>query len=194
MDPIRARKFGKFKYGDPRGFLVELRKIEATLGEYAMPDKMRRLRTNGLKPEREMRDAALLCVGISERFGLPIRFAPVEEEDFDFVATWSADQTQRYCPVQLKEVAPEDLNHKSSIDDVLKTLSKYSNAIDLTIAIKINRTSRFDPTSVKVPKNLKLRGLWIFASIADDQSKWAVWGDFMAAGKEPFGTNFDYPV
>ena len=83
MDKIRARTFSSLEYGDPRGFLIELRKFEATLSDVSMPENVRRLRTNGLKQEREMRDAALLCVGISERFGLQIRFAPTEDEDFD---------------------------------------------------------------------------------------------------------------
>ena len=194
MDQIRARKFGQFVYGDPRGFLIELRNVEASLGEHSMPDKVRRLRTNGLKPEREMRDAALFCVGISERFGLQIRFAPVEDEDFDFVATWLAEETQHFCTVQLKEVAPEDLNPVSSIDDALKALSKYSNAHDLTVAIRLSRATQFDPTSICVPNNLAFGGLWVFGCVSEDQSKWAVWGDFMAAAVGPVaGTAFDYP-
>lgn len=194
MDPIRARKFGTYRYGDPRGFLVELRKLESSLGEYSMPDKVRRLRTNGLKPEREMRDAALFCVGISERFELQIRFAPVEDEDFDFVATWSADQSQHFCPVQLKEVAPHDLNPTSAIEDVLKSLSKYSAAHDLTVAVRLNRAVLFEPVSISVPENLRLGGLWVFGCVSPDQLKWAVWGDFMAADIAPFGTVFDYPI
>ena len=79
------------------------------------------------------------------------------------------------------------------MSDVLNALSKYSKALDLTIAIKLNRASQFDPSSVNVP-DLKFGGLWVFASITDDQSKWAVWGDFLAEGAEPFGTTFDYPV
>ena len=194
MDRIRARKFGQFAYGDPRGFLVELRKVEASLGEHSMPDRVRRLRTNGLKSEREMRDAALFCVGLSERFGLQIKFAPVEDEDFDFVATWLAEETQHFCAVQLKEVAPEDLNPASSIDDALSSISKYSNPHDLTVAIRVNRTTRFDPALICVPNDLTLGGLWMFGCIAEDQSKWAVWGDFMTPRVGPVvGTAFEYP-
>jgi hypothetical protein len=34
----------------------------------------------------------------------------------------------------------------------------------------------------------------VFGSIAEDQSKWALRGDFMAAGVAAFKTTFDYPV
>jgi hypothetical protein len=136
----------------------------------------------------------LFCVGISERFGLQISFAPVEEDDFDFVATWLSGETQHFCPVQLKEVAPEDLNSMHSINDVLKSLRKYSNLRDVTIVIRLNRSMRFEPASLKMPSSLAIGGLWVLGSISDDQSKWAVWGDFMAAGAVTVGTVFSYPV
>lgn len=192
MEQIRTRKFAKYEYGDPRGFLVGLRNLEESLGESV--DKIGRLRTNALKQEREMRDAALFCIGMSERLGLPIRFAPVEDEDFDFVATCSIEQTLCFCPIQLKEVPPEDLNPTSSIDDVLNSLPKYSNARDLTIAIRLNRAIRFDSALVAVAEDLAIGGLWVFGCISPDQSRWALWGDFMANGTDPLGTVFDYPT
>ena len=79
MDKIRERIFSSLEYGDPHRFLIELRKIEATLSDVSMPEGVRRLRTNGLKQQREMRDAALLCVGIGKRFGFQIRFTPTED-------------------------------------------------------------------------------------------------------------------
>lgn len=193
MDQIRRRKFGALEYGDPRGFLAELRKAEAMLSGQR-PDRARRLRTNVLKPARELRDAALFCVGIGERLGLQVGLAPVEDEDFDFVATCSTDQTQHYCPVQLKEVAPGDLNPSSSINDAMKSLPKYGRARDLTIAIRLNRTTSFDPASIVAPGNLSIGGLWVFGCVSDDQSSWAIWGDFMKVASVPFGTVFEYPV
>ena len=194
MDKIRERIFSSLEYGDPHRFLIELRKIEATLSDVSMPENVRRLRTNGLKQQREMRDAALLCVGISKRFGYQIRFAPTEDEDFDFVATWSTSDTRHICRVQLKEVAPEDLNPKSSIDDVLDSLAKYADPRDLTVAIRLNRTARFEPTSFAVPTNLAPGGLWVYGCVSKDHSKWAVWGDFVPANGGAFETVFEYPT
>ena len=128
-----------------------------------------------------MRDAALLCVGIGERFGVQVRLSPTEDEDFDFVATWSTNDKQHICPVQLKEVAPEDLNPKSSISGVLASLAKYPDARELTVAIRLSQTAHFEPSSLTVPTNLTLGGLWVFGCVSEDQSKWAVWGDFAGA-------------
>lgn len=194
MNQIRLRKLGKLAYGDPRGFLVELRNIEAKLDNLHISDRVRRLRTNDLKPSREMRDAALFCVGISEKFNIQVRFAPVEDDDFDFVATCVADDIQHFVPVQLKEVAPDDLNPNSSILDILETLSKYSNPRDLIIAIRLNRAIRFDPALIRVPESLRFGGLWVYGCISEDQSKWAIWGDFMATSVVLAGTAFDYPT
>ena len=194
MNTIRARKLRSLKYGDPRGFLIELRKAETALRDVSMPDKLRRLRSNALKQEREMRDAALFCVGIGERIGVQVRLSPTEDEDFDFVTTWEANDTQHICTVQLKEVAPEDLNPKSSIADALNSLKNRPDARDLTVAIRLSRTTSFDPASLVVPINFPFGGLWVFGCVSEDQSKWAIWGDFMGANVTPIGTVFEYPT
>lgn len=195
MDKIRARKFASLEYGDPHDFLRELRKVEAMLTSFDIPEKVRRLRTSGLKSEREMRDAALFCVGMDDRFNLGVRFAATEDEDFDFVATWRIDDVQHFCPVQLKEVAPEDLNPQSSMEDVLRSLAKYRDQRDLTIAIRLSRTtSNFDPVLLDVPKHFSFAQLWMFGCVSVDQSTWAVWGDFMDISRRPIMTTFQYPA
>lgn len=192
MDKLRLRQFASLKYGDPFSFLVELRKLEQWLPE-AIPQNVRRLRTNVLKPERETRDAALFCVGMSARLGLPILMAPVEDQDFDFVATWSTDDTQHFCPVQLKELPPDDLNGAVSWEDLLNKLSKYSNSSDLTVVVRWNRNGPFDPAAVVVPGEIKLGGLWVFGCISADSSTWALWGDFARPERNQIGIAFDYP-
>jgi hypothetical protein len=194
MDHIRLRKFSTYEYADPRTFLIALREFELKIAEYEMPDRVRRLRTNKLKPEREKRDAAIFCIGINQKFGINVRMAAVEDQDYDFVTTWIADGIQHYCTVQLKEVAPDDLRPTSSIYDILNSLSKYSSAQDLTVAIKLSGMLSFDPNSIAIPPNLKLGGLFIFSGIAEDQSQFAIWGDFMSVVAERFGTIYAYPT
>ena len=70
MDDIRLRQFAKLTYGDPRGFLATLRNLDEVVSASSTPEPIKTLRTQGLKPEREMRDAAIFSVGISERTGL----------------------------------------------------------------------------------------------------------------------------
>lgn len=175
MENVRLRQFAKLAYGDPRGFLAELRSLECAVAASPTPERIRTLRRQGLKPARETRDAAIFCVGISERFGFDVRFAPVENQDFDFIATWLDGDATRHCsPVQLKEVAPPHLNAVASIQEVVDSLTRYADSADVTVAIKINRPGRFDPTELKVPVNLRIGGLWIFASVSADQSEFGL--------------------
>lgn len=136
MDSIRRRQLYRLEYGDPTGFLRELRKEERQLRPLlaALPDRTRRLRTNGLKREREMRDAALFCHGMAERLGRKVLLSPAEIDDFDFVALDCGSGEPR--PVQLKELAPSDCNSTASLRDVMAGLARYADAADLTVAIR----------------------------------------------------------
>jgi hypothetical protein len=191
MNNVRLRKFAELKFGDPRGFLRSLREVELPIAVSSTPEKIKTLRTQKLKPEREMRDAAIFCVGMSERIGIEVLFAPVEDQDFDFVATWcDGEGTRAYCPVQLKEVAPQHLNAVATIQAVVDSLARYADSVDVSVAIKINRMGRFDPSELKVPANLRIGGLWIFAGLSPQQSEFGLWGDFLNRTDAPRGTRF----
>jgi hypothetical protein len=194
MNNVRLRKFAGLKFGDPRGFLRSLREVELPVAVSSTPDKIKTLRAQKLKPEREMRDAAIFCVGMSERIGVDVRFAPDEDQDFDFVATWlDSEGTRRYCPVQLKEVVPVHLNTNATIQAVVGQLVHYADSADVTVAIKLNRAGQFDPTELKIPANLRIGGLWIFAGLSAKQSEFGLWGDFLSTTDTPHGTRFSYP-
>lgn len=195
MENVRLRQFAKLAYGDPRGFLAALRRLEWAVAASPTPERIKTLRTQGLKSGREMRDAAIFCVGMSERIGFDVRFAPVEDQDFDFIATWfDGEGMRKYCPVQLKEVAPPHLNAGATIQAVVHGLARYADSADVTVAIKINRPGRFDPAELKLPANLRIGGLWIFAGLSADQSEFGLWGDFLSKAEAPLGTRFSYPL
>jgi hypothetical protein len=63
----------------------------------------------------------------------------------------------------------------------------------VTVALKINQLRRFAPTELKLPANLRISGLWIFASLSADQSEFGLWGDFLSKTDAPLGTMFSYP-
>lgn len=195
MSNVRLHQFDKLKYGDPQGFLIELRKLETAVSGSQTPERIRTLRTQKLKRAREMRDAAIFCVGVSKRFGLDVRFAPFEDQDFDIVATWvDGDAMTHYCPVQLKEVAPPRLNLDATIQTVVDRLTVYADSADLCLAIKLNRPVRFDPARLALPATLRIGGLWVFGSISADQSEFCLWGDFMSKTDTPVGMRFSYPL
>ena len=96
--------------------------------------------------------------------------------------------------MQLKEVAPPHLNAGATIQAVVDGLTRYADSADVTVAIKINRPSRFDPAELKLPANLRIGGLWVFAGLSADQSEFGLWGDFLSKTDAPLGTRFSYSL
>ena len=98
---------------------------------------------------------------------------------------------QHFAPVQLKEVVPGKLNSAASLQATVNALaSKYTDSLDLTVAIHLNQQMRFEPSAIDMPA-LRIASLWVFGSIAPDQSKWGLWGNFLETA---YGTSYEYPV
>ena len=191
MDRSWANAAKKLEFRDPRPYLKRLREIEAKVATSNLPRAVRNLRTNSLKEWREAREAAIFCVGIADRVGQTVFLARSESHDYDFIASWVADEVQHLAPVQLKEVVPTDLNPASSVLSTVDSLqTKYVDSRDLTVAIHLNRGVEFDPSVIRVPA-LKIAALWVYGAISPDQSEWGLWGDFLDT---PLGTRFAYPV
>lgn len=192
MSPDRLRQLCGLEYFDPKTVLENLRRVELNLPNDGIAERVRALRTSDLKPFREARDAALFAYGQSCVQGHAVGFAPVEDQDYDFVTTWAVGDTRHVCTVQLKELVPEELNPNATINDLLEKLCKYGRAPDLIVAVKMNRLGRFDPAEVRVPPSLHIGGLWMFCAITPDQNEWAMWGDFIPPAN--LGrANFSYP-
>lgn len=190
---ILKRQFSGLKYFNPYKHLIELRKIELHISQAEIPKNVKNLRTNKLKFYREMRDAAIFCVGMSEYLGTSIYFAPHENSDYDFVATYQDEGSNLYVRAQLKELVSEELNPDASIEQIISGLSRYADASDICVAIKISRKMKWDPKTLVLPLHLSVGSLWVFSSISEDQSEFAIWGDF--AKREPInqGVRFNYP-
>jgi len=190
MDRAWLRSACKLEYRDPVPLLRRLRKIELQIAKSNTADKIKELRTNGLKEIREIREAAIFCYGMSQRLGQTVFVGRGESHDYDFVASRFEGDTQHLTPVQIKEVVPAKLNPKASVQATVDALRKYVDSQDLVVAIHLNRQTSFDPARLVVP-DLNIAELWIFGGLAPDQSIWGLWGDFM---KTPTGTRYVYPV
>ncbi|MDX2239037.1 MAG: hypothetical protein NW203_15850 [Hyphomonadaceae bacterium] len=191
---IRLRECSRLKFEHAASCLIALRKLEVTIAPCDIDERVKTLRTNGLKPYREMRDAALFCTGMSKLLSTDVWFAPFEANDYDFVTTWKSGDTQHFCPVQLKELVPKSLNANASIGIITDKLSHYASAEDLVVVIKLNQIGRFDLSKLTIPENARFGGLWVFGSVTEDQSKFALWGDFLQTGSATEGIIFDYPT
>jgi hypothetical protein len=190
MTTDRIRAFQKLDFRDPRSFLVGLSRLEPEVASSDMPEKVKKLRTNQLKPLRELRTAALFCYGMSEKIGSLVYVASTEKQDHDFVATFGREDTKHYVPVQLKEVVPPDLNDSATLQGVVDSLSKkYVDSSDLTVVIHLNRQVRFDPEELNMA-NLGVGSLWVLGAIAPNNRQFAIWGDLMTTRE---GFRFSYP-
>jgi hypothetical protein len=192
MNRIWLRTVEKLTFEDPVPYLIQLRRREITVALSDMRPEEKAMRTNDLKIPREQREAALFCLGMSERLGHKVYFSVQEDQDYDFVARWMIGEMQHYAQVQLKEVVPVKMNLHSSIEGIVESLGRLTDSNGLTVAIHLNRECRFEPSLLKVPEKLKVASLWVFASTTADQSCWALWGNFTE--NEPFGNQFSYPA
>jgi hypothetical protein len=189
MDRAWLNKINREKRIDPEKALRKLRLIEYAVASSKFDPKVKNLRTNQLKREREIRDACLFCFGMSHRIGQTIWVYPIEEADFDFVAAWEVGRNRHFAPTQLKEVAPKGLNAKATLQAVVDRLSDYRASEELTVAIHLNQQGRFDPEKIVLPV-LKIAALWLFGSISEDQSQWFLYGNML---EEAAYTIFSYP-
>jgi hypothetical protein len=190
MDRSWLNKLNREKRIDPKSALKKLRtmvEFDVALSDLA-PD-VKALRTQGLKRHREIRAACLFCYGLSCWLQQPVWVYPIEDADYDFVAGWDVAPDRHFAPVQLKEVVPEELNPNSSLQSIVDGLIRYQASEQLTAAIHVNRQGRFDPRTIAIP-SLKIAALWIFAAMAEDQSRWGLYGNML---EEPVLTEFDYP-
>jgi hypothetical protein len=178
------------KYYDPRHVLVQLRKTELAIARRTdLPDAVKHLRTQELKDLRELREACLFCYGWSQIDGQSVDVAHAEAQDYDAVASWQSDDHLHFAPIQIKEVVPQHLNRKTSVQAIVNKLSRYVDSEDLTVVIHLNRSTPFSPADLVLPP-LKIAALWVFGALNAEQNRWAIWGNFL---ETPRWGEFSYP-
>lgn len=179
----------KLEYHDPAVILRRLRALEIEISGLDIDSQVRRLRTQELKKYREWRDAAVFSYGIGLAQGWSLTYATEERSDYDFVTRWCVEDTENFCPVQLKELPPADLNPSVSIEQILRGSSKVARKSSTVLAVKLNRRDQLDLTKIGIP-SLPWQQLWLFWSTAPDATRWALYGDALNA---PGQFEFEYP-
>jgi len=176
-------------YHDPATILRRLRKLEYELADVDMDERVRRLRTPGLKTYREARDAAISVYGIGLGKNVAMEYTPFEQSDYDFVARWIEGSTEHYAPVQLKELVPTDLNSTTSIEDLLLNVRSNVPKSSTVLAIKLNRRGKIELQNVAIP-SLPYRQVWFFYATDSDAKTWTLFGDALG---EPGYFPYSYP-
>jgi len=172
--------------------LVEMATVERSIALADIDPRVKHMRTNELRKVRELRSACLFCHGMGEVMGRGFGVAHSETDEYDAVATWIKDDTQSFAPIQLKELPPAELNPAATVQEIIESLSKYTAAPDLTVAIHLARAVSFTPSDLVFPP-LGVAAIWVFGAITPDRSRWAIWGNFL----DPEGweaREFSYPT
>lgn len=119
MVNVELNAWGKQSFHDPESVLRKPRKIQLELVPQITDEGIRNLRTSQLKTEREARDAAIFSYGIGQALGTEVLLVREESSNYDFLTCWKSDDALNSCPVQLKELPPDELNANISIESRL---------------------------------------------------------------------------
>jgi hypothetical protein len=88
---------------------------------------------------------------------------------------------------------PHDVNPGADIQPIVDKLARCGTAPDLTVVILVNRRGRFDPAALRIPKDIRIGGLWAIMALTPDQfGEWRLWGDLLSASNSS-GHIFRYP-
>jgi hypothetical protein len=189
----RADTFRILQYVDPEAFLERVQALNAQISRSGLRRAVRTLRTPELKVWREVREAALFAYAIGLHLGQRVLVAKAASENLDYDCVTLREgpaNTAIYGAVQIKEVVPHHLNRAASIQQIIDKLTRY-NSPDLSVVIHLNRLVEFAPAELKIPK-LRLSALWVMAAVTPDQSRWALWGNFLT--KDLGAMEFEYPT
>jgi hypothetical protein len=148
----------KLTFWDPVPVLQALRQLEVSDLWQDLPERVRRLRTASLKDQREARNAAIFAHGLATVLCTKVLVSPTEDQDFDFVVTWTEGSEDRFSAIQLKELVPDDLNNDQRLDDLLAGLRKYAPT-DTILAILLNKSLPVREIRLDA---IPFRELWLF--------------------------------
>lgn len=178
------------KYHDPWHILRKLRRLEVELADVQLDTKVRKLRMPTLNKYREWRDAALFTYGMRVLQSYRIVFATEAARDYDFVTAWRGKGESFYCPVQLKELVPADLNPDANLEQLLKGLAKYSGPSDTVLAVRLNRAGALDLASASFPP-VPFKQDMVFLGSAPNSARWCLYGNALGT---PVQVEFEYPT
>jgi hypothetical protein len=191
VDKITWRKWRDLDWRHPQLDLYNLGKLQADLEAKGFHPTTDDLRQRELKAFLERKQAALFSFFISYSvLRAPILYAMSEDRDYDCVLRWTAEGQRRCVPVQLKEIVPLHLNSTATIESELAKLEKYATSPSTIVAVHLNREGPMEYSAIKKP-HTSVGEIWLYASIAADQSLWFLYGDLLG---RPRGYEIPWPT
>jgi hypothetical protein len=151
-------------------------------------EDVRAFRTNELNKFREWRDAALFTYGVGLAQGTQVAYATEATDDYDFVTRSLEGTKVSFCPVQLKELVPANLNPTATLDGLLLGLKKYGRT-QTVLAVLLNRRGQVNLR--RAWPAVPFAQLWFFCATSPGADKWMISGDALS---QVGMWEFDYPA
>ena len=114
-------------------------------------------------------------------------YAESEDDDYDYIAC--VPEKKLFIPIQMKEVVPEKVNPDTNLQKEIDKLRKYSDSIDLCVAIYVNRVQSIDVSRLNL-SGLRIAELYLFGAAAPTQETWKIVGNLLDT---PTECRFNYP-
>jgi hypothetical protein len=191
----RLNAWRTFEYHDPARVLRELKELPGQVHTQArelgitLDPLSLRLRTSRLKKYREWRDAAIFTYGVGLAKRIKMGYATEEAEDYDFITAWVRDDQSYFCPVQLKELPPADLNPRAKLSDLIASLRKYPARTNSVLAVKLSQQPKIDLISLRT-RDAPFQEVYLFWQSKMDPVEYILYGDLK---REPEAFEFAYP-
>ena len=174
MRPV-PRHWLKYQYYDPSRVLPRIHQTRMAVAESDLSTRVKSLRKNKLRGERENWDAAVFAFLLSHACGVKVLLSREEAQDYDNIFCWKDGEDNCFAPVQMKELVPAELNPTASLEQIFKGIRKYVDSSDLIVAIKLNRLTTIDFDSLK-PPTLPIKGIWLFGATHPRELQWSLFG------------------
>lgn len=194
-DRITARKWRALDWRDPRADLVNLGLAAGQFERRGISVTHDDLRRRELKAHLERKQAALFAYSVSHAIlKVPIAYAMMEDEDYDCVLWWKEggkkNGKSHYARVQLKEIVPPHINPNATIQAELAKLGKYPTSKQTIVAVHVNQEGLLTWSAIAKPST-SVAEIWLYASLAPDQSRWFLYGDLL---NRPQGFEVPWPT
>ena len=142
-----------------------------------------------IKALTECLDAAIFAHGLRKVFpDRNVCIAEFEAQDHDFILRFDLSGNPGYLPLQLKVLVSTDVNPTLTMNNLISKLSKYADASDLTVAIKVDRLN-VNPSLLSIPP-LGIASLYFFGPRPGAKTGWYLYGDALHT---PAWFEFDIP-
>ena len=168
-DRTEQRTLENVEFLHPETVLMKLGPLQRELTASNADERLRSLRTNKLKSDREMWHGSLLVYAWSKIWGKELLYAYHENQDYDIIVR--SDTDRALIKVQLKELPPKTLNPRITLQGLVDKCRSNKN-YDLkgtTVAILVNnedgRLETEDIPSLGDPD------IWLFGFAAPNQTQ-----------------------